>query len=107
MNNTKKFSFMLFLGCVCILNAQETKSPKIEVFDLGQGLKIEMVLIPAGKFQMGALESEKSYSPNEKLHEVTLTKSFYLGKVRSNTGTMGVGDEKQSQHRKRTQIACN
>ena len=80
MNNTKKFSFMLFLGCVCILNAQETKSPKIEVFDLGQGLKIQMVLIPAGKFQMGALESEKSYSPNEKLHEVTLTKSFYIGK---------------------------
>jgi len=80
MNNTKKFALILFLGFVCILNAQETKSQKAEVFDLGKGLKIEMVLIPAGKFQMGALESEKSYSPNEKLHEVTLTKSFYMGK---------------------------
>ena len=57
MNNTKKFALILFLGFVCILNAQETKSPKIEVFDLGKGLKIEMVLITAGKFQMGALES--------------------------------------------------
>lgn len=59
MNNTKKFSLILFLGFVCILNAQETKSQKAEVFDLGKGVKLEMVLIPAGKFQMGALESEK------------------------------------------------
>ena len=44
---------LLFLVCVCILNAQETKSQKAEVFDFGKGLKIEMVLIPAGKFQMG------------------------------------------------------
>jgi hypothetical protein len=45
MNNTKKFALILFLGFVCILNAQETKSQKAEVFDLGKGVKLAMVLI--------------------------------------------------------------
>ena len=39
--------------------------------DLGKGVKLEMVLIPAGKFMMG--------DPG-KDHQVTLTKSFYMGK---------------------------
>jgi formylglycine-generating enzyme required for sulfatase activity len=39
--------------------------------DLGKGVKLEMVLIPAGKFRMG--------DPG-KDHEVTLTKPFYMGK---------------------------
>ena len=39
--------------------------------DLGKGVKLEMVLIPAGKFIMG--EPGKD-------HEVTLTKPFYMGK---------------------------
>jgi formylglycine-generating enzyme required for sulfatase activity len=40
--------------------------------DLGKGVKLDLVLIPAGKFLMG--------SPNEKQHDVTLTKPFYIGK---------------------------
>ena len=48
--------------------------------DLGQGIDLEMVLIPAGKFMMGSPQSEKGRRDNEKQHEVTLTKSFYLGK---------------------------
>ena len=35
------------------------------------------VLIPAGTFQMG---SEKGYSDSKPVHEVTITKSFYMGK---------------------------
>ena len=35
------------------------------------------VLIPAGTFQMG---SEKGYDDNKPVHEVTITKSFYMGK---------------------------
>ena len=35
------------------------------------------VLIPAGTFQMG---SEKGYSDNKPVHEVTITKPFYMGK---------------------------
>jgi len=48
--------------------------------DLGKGMKLEMVLIPAGKFKMGSPESEKGRSNDEKQHEVTITKPFYMGK---------------------------
>ena len=39
--------------------------------DLGKGVKLEMVLVPAGKFMMGDQGRD---------HEVTLTKPFYMGK---------------------------
>ena len=42
--------------------------------------EIEMVLISAGKFLMGSPESEKGRRENEKQHEVTLTKPYYMGK---------------------------
>ena len=48
--------------------------------DLGQGLKLEMVLIPAGTFMMGSPESEEDRDDDETQHEVTLTKPFYMGK---------------------------
>ena len=48
--------------------------------DLGQGVSLEMLLIPAGTFMMGSPESEKGRSDNETQHEVTLTKPFYMGK---------------------------
>ena len=48
--------------------------------DLGKGIKLEMVLIPAGKFKMGSPASEKGRHNDEKQHEVTLTKPFYMGK---------------------------
>ena len=37
----------------------------------------EMVLIPAGTFQMG---SNAGFSDNKPVHQVTITKSFYMGK---------------------------
>ena len=51
-----------------------------EQIDLGNGVKLEMVLIPVGKFKMGSPESEVGRVDNEKQHEVTLTKPFYIGK---------------------------
>ena len=45
--------------------------------DLGDGVKLDLVLVRPGSFMMG---SEKGM-PNEKpVHKVTLTKPFYLGK---------------------------
>ena len=51
-----------------------------EKADLGKGLKLDLVLIPAGKFMMGSPADEKGRNGDEKQHEVTLTKPFYMGK---------------------------
>jgi formylglycine-generating enzyme required for sulfatase activity len=51
-----------------------------EVIDLGKGVKLTMVLIPAGKFMMGSPTSETGRENNEIQHEVSLTKPFYMGK---------------------------
>ena len=59
----------------------KNKTPsKEEVVDLGKGINLEMVLIPAGKFMMGSPASEKGRLDIEKQHEVTLTKPYYMGK---------------------------
>ena len=50
-------------------------------FDLGNGVKMELVLIPAGEFLMGAPDADKGASSDFKpQHQVRITKSFYLGK---------------------------
>jgi formylglycine-generating enzyme required for sulfatase activity len=59
---------------------KKESSGKEEVIELGKDVKLEMVLIPAGKFKMGSPESEKGHSKAETQHEVTLTKPFYIGK---------------------------
>ena len=51
-----------------------------EQIDLGKGVMLEMVLIPAGKFMMGSPASEPGHKVNEMQHEVTITKSYYMGK---------------------------
>ena len=60
--------------------AKSLKKEVEEKEDLGKKVKLEMVLVPAGKFKMGSPESEKGRSKAETLHEVTLTKPFYMGK---------------------------
>ncbi len=42
-----------------------------EEADLGKGIKLEMVLIPAGKFVMGSPEENQ---------DIILTKPFFMGK---------------------------
>ena len=59
---------------------KKESSGKEEVTDLGKDVKLEMILIPAGKFVMGSPESEKGRSKDETQHEVSLTKPFYMGK---------------------------
>jgi formylglycine-generating enzyme required for sulfatase activity len=50
-------------------------------FDLGGGVKLEMVLIPAGDFLMGSPDSDKDADGHEKpQHRVRIAKPFYLGK---------------------------
>ncbi len=59
---------------------KKESSGKEEITDLGKDVKLEMILIPAGKFVMGSPASEKGHRVNETQHEVTLTKPFYMGK---------------------------
>jgi len=70
------------LGLVGALsvNAQQVKAGKTDVIDLGKGVKLEMVLIPAGKFKMGSHASEEGRDTIETQHVVILTKPFYMGK---------------------------
>src|SRR4051812_47050046 len=51
--------------------------------DLGEGVKWEGVLIPAGTFLMGSPPGEartEKESASEKQHKVTLSRPFYIGK---------------------------
>jgi formylglycine-generating enzyme required for sulfatase activity len=96
------------VGALTVM-AQEVKPVKVDVVDFGEGVKLEMVLVPAGKFKMGLTKKEladfkvnyqediKKTKNRElgkkeieviniimnfqgKQHEVTLTKPFYMGK---------------------------
>jgi len=75
------------IGCVVLCTMagtafSETKEPpkKLEV-DLGGGVKMELILIPAGEFLMGSPDSDKDAMPSEKpQHRVRITKPFYLAK---------------------------
>jgi formylglycine-generating enzyme required for sulfatase activity len=50
-------------------------------FDLGGGVRLELVQIPAGEFRMGSPDSDKYANSDEKpQHRVRITKPFYLGK---------------------------
>jgi len=77
------------VGAFTVL-AQEVKPGKAEVIDLGKDVKLEMVLIPAGKFLMGGRKIPVDPFSNIKVaqpeedeyprHEVTLTKPYFMGK---------------------------
>jgi formylglycine-generating enzyme required for sulfatase activity len=57
-----------------------------ETMDLGDGVKLELALIPAGKFLMGSPENEEGRSRNEgPQHEVTISQPFYMGKYEVTT----------------------
>ena len=60
--------------------AQQRAVPKTVSIDLGIGLMPEMVLIPTGTFVMGSLEKEGRSDDEMPLHQVTISKPFYMGK---------------------------
>ena len=64
--------------------AQQGITPAAEKdisFDLGGGIRLELVLVPAGEFLMGSPDSDKEACAEEKpRHRVRITKPFYMGK---------------------------
>jgi formylglycine-generating enzyme required for sulfatase activity len=65
-------TFMATVGC-----GQEPSLPKTVDLDLGGGVTMTLMLIPAGSFEMG---SDKGDDDERPVHVVTITKPFYLGK---------------------------
>jgi formylglycine-generating enzyme required for sulfatase activity len=69
---------LIVLGGHTLVKAQDL--PKKIAVALGGGVKLEMVLIPAGKFTMGSPAKEEDRSNDEgPQHEVEITRPFYLG----------------------------
>ena len=57
--------------------------------DLGGGVGIDLVLIPAGTFVEGSPPREKGREDGEDEHEVRITEPYYLGKVPVTVGAFG------------------
>lgn len=58
--------------------AKYLQVPERKMLDLGSGVKLEIVLLPPGTFQMGSPDGEKGRVKNETQHEVEISKAFYL-----------------------------
>ena len=76
----RTLSFYCIVLCLVSPFIGLAQTPKEEVIDLGVGVKIELALIPAGKFIMGSPNTEPGRSTNEIQHEVILSKPFLMGK---------------------------
>ena len=76
----RTLSFFCIVLCLVSPFIGLAQPPKEEVIDLGAGVKIELALIPAGKFIMGSPNTEPGRSTNEIQHEVILSKPFLMGK---------------------------
>jgi len=60
--------------------ARSTGLPSEYAVDLGRGIKLELVLIPPGVFQMGSPADENGRDSDEAQRRVTVRQGFYLGK---------------------------
>jgi formylglycine-generating enzyme required for sulfatase activity len=68
---------VLFIVLACSLLVTSANAQQIPK-NVTNSIGMKFVLIPKGTFSMGAPESEKWHNGVETLHDVTLTKDFYL-----------------------------
>jgi formylglycine-generating enzyme required for sulfatase activity len=62
------------------LTTAEAHLDKELTLDLGGGVKLELVLVPAGKFMMGSPQTEAKRDSDETQHEVTISRPLYMGR---------------------------
>ena len=69
---------------------QPTQQLETKVLDLGNGVTMKLVRIPAGEFMMGSPDSAKWHRDNEgPQHRVRITKPFYMGMTEVTVGQFG------------------
>ena len=76
--------------------------PRTLTLDLGKGLKIDLVRVPAGSFVMGSPDAETDRDPVEgPQHKVTIGHPFWVGKFEvTQAQWVGVAGPNQSQFQK-------
>ncbi len=62
-----------------VIKIEEKSSERLYIEDLGNGIKLEMVKIEGGTFEMGTPKTDKDHNNDEDLHTVKVS-SFYIGK---------------------------
>jgi len=68
---------LALLAALAVCSGAGEPAPKERVVDLGGGMKMDLVLVPAGSFRMG---SDKGSDEEKPVHEVKIPKPFYMGK---------------------------
>jgi formylglycine-generating enzyme len=77
---TRIYSAALFAACACwTISAGRAAENLLEV-DLGQGVKLELVLVKSGSFRQGSPSTEAGRNDDETPRKVAISKDFYVGK---------------------------
>jgi formylglycine-generating enzyme required for sulfatase activity/tRNA A-37 threonylcarbamoyl transferase component Bud32 len=81
------YYFLLVLALACVagvslrLSRVDLLGAPLELPRHVNGIGMEFVKIPPGRFMMGSLVMEAGHQADEQRHEVELTRSFYIGRT--------------------------
>jgi formylglycine-generating enzyme required for sulfatase activity len=66
---------------LAVVLSTAAQSAQSERLDLGGGVTLDILKIPAGSFEMGSPTAEVGRGPDEELHRVTISEDFWLGRT--------------------------